>query len=208
MGRRKKGNSSLSLPIKLDKGLEIQYLSFWAVWNCQLMIIEYLSFSIEDKFECLFSNPLTNASQCLVFTFTLIPVPNWRHKSNTIAASRFSAGRRDWKENLFKTENNSLRADHRERTSSGIFKPVLIRNIKQKLLEIFLAGPRLCSSKHAVNILKSQTSQTQALPDPLADNTDARRKGSNTCCLTFIPVGIKLILINRLGNRWVPWQSL
>jgi len=74
--------------------------------------------------------------------------------------------------------------------------------------EMFLAGPRLCSSKHHVNMLKSRTSQTQALPDPLADNTDASRKGSNTCCLTFIPVGIKLILINRLGNRWVPWQSL
>lgn len=109
---------------------------------------------------------------------------------------------------LTKREKNSLRADHRERTSSGIFKPVLIRNIKQKLLEIFLAGPRLCSSKHPVNILKSRTSQTQALPDPLADNADARRKGSTTCCLTFIPVGIKLIPINRLGNRWVPWQSL
>lgn len=144
-----------------------------------------------------------------MFNFTLILVPNWRHKSDTIAASRFCAGKGDWKEKPFKkTENCSLRADHRERTSSGIFKPMLIRNIKQKLLDIFLAGPRLCSSKHPVNIPKSQTSQTQALPDPLADNTDARRKGSNTCCLTFIPVGIKLILINRLGNRWVPWQSL
>lgn len=55
MGRRKKGNSSLDfLPIKLYKGLEILYLSFWAVWKCQLIITEYLSLSIEYKFEYLF----------------------------------------------------------------------------------------------------------------------------------------------------------
>lgn len=52
-GEGKKGNSSLDfLPVKLDKGLEILYLSFWAVWKCQLMIIEYLS--TEDELEYLF----------------------------------------------------------------------------------------------------------------------------------------------------------
>lgn len=73
---------------------------------------------------------------------------------------------------------------------------------------IFSAGPRLSSSKRHVNVLSSWTGQSQALPDALADHTDASGKGSNTCCLSFIPAGIKLILINRLENRWVPWQTL
>lgn len=45
-GQEKKDNTSLYfLPIKLDKCVEILYLSFWTVWKCQLIIID---------FECLF----------------------------------------------------------------------------------------------------------------------------------------------------------